>query len=406
MAEQRKPNGRPFTRPPRLRSATRAVATQRARSREVPPVDGPANVNANAASTPEAADTSSFELSASDPSVPRPHSHALDNVLCVFRDAGARDKQATASGPPRGIKRPSAPTPILIKASARSFTPETEHNDLQIRSTEAGSEVQGNRTSHGHYCSQEKSDRVNTWVNEVAPHGELYDSAIPIEATANVYKDWLDWSKETALSWLRRLDRYEQRLRTASLKYHKLPYEVRHSSKILYGSSVEQVVLNRLSAILETDRARPQQAFFHPWFEVKNVAANVLEDMKFYQPLPDDCEFLRTILRKFELSLFKMPKACRTLIDGLQWLEDAVAAVLERSDLDGGDALASPFTREGGILRGWIQTLPELDSEVVEMKSRYTEWYVDRLLDIGVEADQYWSSLVDISGSKGESSRS
>lgn len=371
-------------------------------------VDGAADVNANAravsASVSRAARTAHAESPASR-SILTPRNRNLDNISRVYRDTGADDIQKPALRPPEGIERASTPIPIRIKRDALSPTPESGH-DAEGRAAEVESEVQDDCTPYGPYCSQEKSDRIETWVNDVAHHNKLEDAGTPIDATANVYKDWLDWSKETATSWLRRLDRYEQRFRTVCLKYHKLPYQVRHLSKLLYGSSVEQIVLDRLSAILETDRARAQQAFFYPWFEVKNVADSILNELRFYHPLPDDCDFLRTVLRKFELSLLKMPKACRTLLEGLHWLEESIDAVMERSDLDGSEALFSAFTREGGLLRRWIQTLPELDSEVPEMKLRYIEWYADRLLDIGVEEDQYWSSLVDQGDLKGETSKS
>ncbi|KAF2823155.1 hypothetical protein CC86DRAFT_396597 [Ophiobolus disseminans] len=220
---------------------------------------------------------------------------------------------------------------------------------------------------------------------------EAVAAAKPI--TATLYRDWLHWSKHAALTWLVRLDKVERRFRIASLSYHQTPYALRHSATLLHGSRIDQVVLNRLSDILESDRSRTQQTFFSPWYEIKNVAADILKDLDYYEPIPDDLDFLRTVHRKFELSLIKLPEALHTLVEGLKWLEATIWEVAERSDLDGSEALASKHSREGGLFRRWMLSLPELDPEFVESKSEYIEWYVDRLLEVGVEKDQYWSNL-------------
>jgi hypothetical protein len=324
----------------------------------------------------------------------------------AHRETGADDRDSTAGVPSRGIKRPSAPSPIFIQYSARSFTAEQIDSAVEDAATPDNGTNQQDHASIFHpYCTQEKSDRIDLWLSNTAHHTQLDDAATAMAVTTTIYKDWLDWGAANAMIWLQKLDKFERRFRIASLKYHQTPYQIRHSSSLLHGARIKQVVLNRLSTVLETDRSRNQQSFFVPWFEISNAAVDILEDMKYYEPLPDDIEFRRTVLRKFELSLYKLPKSCRALQDVLQWLEDAVEAVSERSDLDGSEALAAKYSREGGLFRRWIQTLPEVGSLPMESKSRYMEWYVDRVLDVGVEKDQYWS-LANLSGSKGKPSGS
>ena len=183
----------------------------------------------------------------------------------------------------------------------------------------------------------------------------------------------------------------------AGIQYHETPYQLRHSSTLLHGSKIEEAVLTRLSGILETDRSRTQQAFFTPWFEIKRVAADILEGLNYYKLMADDIILLRTLHRKFEHFLARLPKLLCNLVAGLEFLEEAVAQVSERSNLDGSAALASKYSREGGLFRRWIQTFPEVENGLVDSKSRYIEWYVETVLDIGVERDRYWRRLVELS---------
>ncbi|KAH7091459.1 hypothetical protein FB567DRAFT_617063 [Paraphoma chrysanthemicola] len=209
--------------------------------------------------------------------------------------------------------------------------------------------------------------------------------APPIE----LYKDWLDWAAHDAAVWLRKLDKFEQRFRSAGLTYHQVPYQLRHSPAMLHGASIEQNLLTRLSQILETDRPRNKQMFFIPWLEIKSTATRILEYSLYNFPLADDLNHLYVMHRGFEISLWKLQKSANILETGLQWLEGAVAKVVRRSDLDGADALASKHSREGGLLRRWIQTFPESDSRSAKSKLHFIEGYVEKVLEVGIEEDTY-----------------
>ncbi|KAF2030971.1 hypothetical protein EK21DRAFT_111420 [Setomelanomma holmii] len=107
----------------------------------------------------------------------------------------------------------------------------------------------------------------------------------------------------------------------------------------------------------------------------------VMEFLHEKKPFSDDLDYLRTIHRNIELALWKLHKVERTLEASLRWLEEAVAGVSQRSDLDGVDALASKYSREGSLLRIWLQTFPEAEA-LTKSKGRFIEWYVEILLDV------------------------
>lgn len=314
-----------------------------------------------------------------------------------------------------GIKQEDVPeSPGDFSHALAPLTIQVNDSPQEIKQEGASSDVQSQHEQeiwddgyepYGLYCSEEESDRIETWLSNIPRHAELEDADKAASETHGQYLDLLHWSRDAALDWLRKLDKYERRFRAASLKYHRIPHHIRHSSKVLFKSIFEQAALDRVASILETDRARDQQPFFIPWLEVKDTVLGIMSDLELHQPLPDDTEFLRTIYKKIELLLETVPRACYTLLDGLEWLEDAVAGIVARSELDGSGLLLSRFTREGGLIRRWILTLPELHYDDSN-KARFIEWYVDRLLDIGIEKDAYWSGLMIGGGVEGEAAKS
>ncbi|KAH7081333.1 hypothetical protein BKA63DRAFT_588745 [Paraphoma chrysanthemicola] len=242
------------------------------------------------------------------------------------------------------------------------------------------------------YCSSDKLGRILAWRKNMPFPDNHLDGAMVQALPIDLYKDWLDWAAHDAAVWLRKLDKFEQRFRTAGLAYHQVPYQLRHSPAMLHGSSIEQPLLTRLPQILETDRPRHKQMFFIPWLEIKNTATRILEYSLYNFPLVDDLNHLYVMHRELELSLWKVYKSANVLEAGLQWLEGAVAKVVRRSDLDGADALASKYSREGGLLRRWIQTFPESEGRSAKSKLHFIEGYVAKVLEVGIEEDIFETS--------------
>ncbi|KAF2030970.1 hypothetical protein EK21DRAFT_88494 [Setomelanomma holmii] len=102
-------------------------------------------------------------------------------------------------------------------------------------------------------CTSDELDRICRWRNNVPSSDKLEDATSTQAITTQLYKDWLDWVEQDALAWLRKIDKCERRFRSAGFDYHRIPFQLRHSSTMLHGSKIDQGVLNRLSQILESN---------------------------------------------------------------------------------------------------------------------------------------------------------
>jgi hypothetical protein len=87
-----------------------------------------------------------------------------------------------------------------------------------------------------------------------------------------------------------------------------------------------------------------------------------------------------------------------TATEDLAWLRGAVRDVSQRAGIEDNDSLFKKYSRQGGLVRRWMLTLPEVANgrlgERAEDRANYIEWYVKELLESGVENDTYWSSYM------------
>ncbi|KAI4614056.1 hypothetical protein J4E80_006746 [Alternaria sp. BMP 0032] len=258
------------------------------------------------------------------------------------------------------------------------------------------------KQTYGQLLSRSQKKRIVTWINDLPYDWQLDSANTALLAPAAVYEDWLDWAKPRALSWLARLDKYERRFRIAGVAYHKVPYALRRSIATCSSKAVEQTVCSRLSQIFEIGRPRSEEPFFHPWDEIFDAAYAVLQKWVISRgTAPENVDQLRVLEAECELTLSQLAKPLRNLEAGLVWVEEQVAKLAERSDLDGTEALAAKHSREGNIFRMWVQTFLEIEHGVVKSKSAYTEAFVDGVVeDEGIAKDPYWTMLAvtDVEG--------
>ncbi|KAH6865200.1 hypothetical protein BKA58DRAFT_462849 [Alternaria rosae] len=256
--------------------------------------------------------------------------------------------------------------------------------------------------TYGQLLSRYRKNRIDSWIKNL-PYDWQLDSAntAPL-APAAVYEDWLDWAKPRALSWLARLDKYERRFRIAGVAYHKVPYALRRSTSTCSSKKVEQTVCSRLGQMFEIGRPRSEEPFFHPWDEIFDAAYVVLQKWVLSRgTTPENIDQLRELEAECELTLSQLAKPLRNLEAGLVWVEEQVAKLAERSDLDGTEMLAAKHSREGNMFRMWVQTFLEIEHGVVKSKSAYTEAFVDGAVeDKEIAKDPYWTMLA-VAGGEG-----
>ncbi|KAH9861455.1 hypothetical protein J1614_011201 [Plenodomus biglobosus] len=249
--------------------------------------------------------------------------------------------------------------------------------------------------AYGHLFPPDKKRRIEVWLDKQPCDWEPGSACSTNEATLVIYIDWLHWSISDALLWLEKLDRCERRFRAAGLAYHAIPYQLRHSTFMLPGSHIDQLVLTRLSNILETDTPRRLQTFFMPWMEIYKAAVQVVDHNKTFQLVfINNIDHMRSAVTDAELKLSKLVTTYRSLNAGLEWLEKAVMELSQRSRMDAREALTAKFSREGSLFRRWIQTFLEVEKGLVDSKASYTEEYVEGVLERGVGPGSYWSDLV------------
>ncbi|KAH7409816.1 hypothetical protein DE146DRAFT_774917, partial [Phaeosphaeria sp. MPI-PUGE-AT-0046c] len=198
-----------------------------------------------------------------------------------------------------------------------------------------------------------------------------------------LYTDWLVWAGNTAFHCLESLDKFERYFRKAALAYHQIPYQTRHSSTLLSGAKANPVTLKILSQIFESNEPRSRLKFFAPFYTVKDAALNVLVELNRLEAVPVDFDELRNSERKCEKNLEPLSYLLFELLKNLRWLRGIVDEIQDRSGTKGSDALAQKHSREGGLFRLWISSLPELEFGSNVKQSTYVDWYAESLLEYG-----------------------
>jgi hypothetical protein len=51
----------------------------------------------------------------------------------------------------------------------------------------------------GKHGSLKHKRRIDAWLNKIPPNDDLEDPAIACQITTDIYKDWVDWSKENCV---------------------------------------------------------------------------------------------------------------------------------------------------------------------------------------------------------------
>ncbi|OAL00908.1 hypothetical protein IQ06DRAFT_134693 [Phaeosphaeriaceae sp. SRC1lsM3a] len=238
--------------------------------------------------------------------------------------------------------------------------------------------------------------RIEVWLDAVPDGDQLVDAAVPADMTVDLYADWLVWAGSTALHYLDNLDKLERQFRKAALAYHKIPYQTRHSSTLLSGAKASPVTLKILSQIFESDESRSRLRFFKPFYAIKDAAVDVIFELRRRESTPLDIDKLRYSERKCEKALEPLSQLIFELLKNLKWLREIVNEIRGRAGTDGKEALAQKHSREGGLFRLWMLSLPEVEFGLDGIQWTYVDWYAERLLEYGVEHDTHWSKMADL----------
>ncbi|KAL1794336.1 hypothetical protein ACET3X_007757 [Alternaria dauci] len=287
----------------------------------------------------------------------------------------------------------SSEVPETSEETGKGY-PEPETDELgRVKIANKYATDMGSKQTYGRLLSPENKIRMDLWVERLPYDWQLEDANTARLAGVKVYGDWLDWLESKAFSWLEKLSTFERHFRIAGVAYHKIPYALRHSSTLVNGYQIDNVILLRMSQIFETSCPRSQQSFFRPWTEIFNTANEVLKELKMNKNKPEDVHRLRSLESGLEITLSQLAKPLRILENALVWVEEQVAHLTRRSNLDGSDNLAAKHSREGGLFRIWIQSFPEIEWGSVELKSNFTESFVVAVLEDGEIMDYTYCAV-------------
>lgn len=270
---------------------------------------------------------------------------------------------------------------------------------------------------YGSCFSPDKKARIDGWIIGQPFHAYFEDAETAKPITAEIYIDWIHWLRYITCSRVRQLDRFEKRYRQIGLMYHKIPYQVRHSDnshssnrgrRYIYNS-ITNLVLARLSQILESDRPRSQQALnsFLPWKPIEQTTKSIMAQINTLpvQSHSHDLASLKRSMENIQREIESLTRELNTLNATLIWLRNKVgqlnliastAASLSQVDSNNGDEdaerLAEKFSREGSLFRTWIWTFPEVERGIAG--GDFVEEYAQQLLEYGVDGFSFWTTLL------------
>ncbi|KAF2794488.1 hypothetical protein K505DRAFT_336889 [Melanomma pulvis-pyrius CBS 109.77] len=239
---------------------------------------------------------------------------------------------------------------------------------------------------------------IDIWLGTLPSHPSEHTplSVRPVHGPA-VYHDWLDWYEDRGRHFLLELDKYEQQHRTIGLKYHALPYELRHAPAHRDGAAINPTVVDRLSNIYETNQPTHQQRFYGRWLRVRGAVESAVDDIRrmdgsMQTPL------LRDTHRRVATGLGSVLGDLRHIGELLESLEQLVETISRRRihqrSGDPMESLRSKHSSGGSCFRRWVWTFAEVQSLRGVHLPSHVENVAQRLMEEGVEMGRYWRSSV------------
>lgn len=244
----------------------------------------------------------------------------------------------------------------------------------------------------------DKDSIINTWLATLPNHPSEYPplSLGPVHGTA-VYHDWLCWYEDRGRHFLLELDKYELQHRTIGLKYHTVPYALRHTPAHRDGAAINPTVLDRLSRIYETNTPTHQQRFYGRWLRVRGAVECAVEDIRRMDGNMQT-QLLRETHKRVVSGLNSVLGDLRHIEESLESLNRLVETIWRRRiyqrNGDLMESLRNKHSSGGSCFRRWIWTFGEVQSLRGVHLPSYVENVAQELIEGGVEMGRYWRSSV------------
>lgn len=216
----------------------------------------------------------------------------------------------------------------------------------------------------------------------------------------SLYQDWFLWSTTRGRILLHELDKYETQHRAIGLKYHMLPYDLRHATTHKDGAKVSQQAVARLAGVYETNIPYNVQLLYRDWVGVVNAVRMVVEEVQRVegstdtQVLGETHEYVVSLLDLVEKKIQRIFTSLHGMNQLVETLRTRRTAGPKKGDDEATKRLKDENTNEGRFIRRWVWTWAEVHVNVGSGTPAQVEELVRGLLGRGAEMCTFWRNSV------------
>ncbi|KAF2714308.1 hypothetical protein K504DRAFT_445330 [Pleomassaria siparia CBS 279.74] len=248
--------------------------------------------------------------------------------------------------------------------------------------------------------ADKKITAMTKWLNDLPQHPlQFYEPTLAPRIDSVLYQEWLAWAEHAARRLLYYLDKCDWQHRAIGLKYHSLPYPLRHSSTHATGAPINRVLLSRLSQIFETNRPTSQDPLFIPWFRILAAVNHIVSQTQLALSIRN-VHTLRSIHQLVDHSLSCASEDLLEIAGHISTVSDMVGQLREqrKQAMDGPllELLKDEFSCEGNAMRRWIWTFNEVQARPGQGMVDRVEELAVRFIEIGAWKGNWWRGQVPL----------
>jgi hypothetical protein len=318
-------------------------------------------------------------------------------------------KGALPNGGMRSKTVGDVPPPVVLSTSSVS-TPTTNFDPLQTTLATLPADIPKDsrhiKALAGDFDTlssvADKQWQITTWLASL-PDNILHflePTSAPIYE-ASLYQDWLFWCTSRGRLLLNGLDRYETQHRAIGLKYHMIPYDMRHTVTTENGTKMSQQAVARLAEIYETNVPYNAQPLYRDWIGVMKAVRIVVEEVQRVEGRVEVQILSATHGRVVSLldGVQKNLRRIMTSLHGIDLLVETFRMQRAAGQTDGAhkeilERLNDENSNEGKAIRKWMWTWAEAQAGTGGGTPAHVNELVRRLLSRGAEIGTFWRNCV------------
>jgi hypothetical protein len=299
--------------------------------------------------------------------------------------------------PPAVLPATSAYMPNILRGLPHdivpNFLPDVSLDSRHMRALTSDFEVFPNVAN--------KQCHINKWLAGLPKHSlQLLEPSTTPAYHTSLYQDWFFWSATRSRLLLHKLDKYETQHRGVGLKYHMLPYNLRHAKTYNDGVRMSQQAMARLAGVYETNTPYNIQLLYQDWIGVVNaviMAADEVQRVKrstSTQVLGETHERVISLLDSVEKNVQRIVTSLHGMEQLVETLRPSRTAAPRESNDETIKRLKNENTNEGRSIRRWVWTWPDVQANLGSGTLAHVEELLSRLLVGEAEMCTFWRNSV------------